>query len=256
LKHLIACLTLVPALAYTARGQDPRPDIVVPASIKARPGHLHKITAQTSLDSLRWINLNDDVDLIPSDTGNWIIIAVNPSNATLRRHGGSTIDYKIAAYGAKATAGKAVPTDPVYITIQVDMPLPPTPPTPPTPPSPPTPPAPIPDAGLRVLVVYDTTKVTAMPAEQQSILFSKELRDFLNAKCPLGPDGKTHEWRIWDASVDATNDPSAALKAAFSRPRASVPWIVASNGKHGFEGPLPATVADTLALLNKYAEGN
>lgn len=85
-------------------------DIVLPPTVAVKPGRLTKLQAQTQLTNLQWVNLSDDVDLIPSDTGQWVIICVNPSKGCS--------SYKIAAYGAKLDEnGKAVPTFPVYVTL-------------------------------------------------------------------------------------------------------------------------------------------
>jgi hypothetical protein len=114
-------------------------------------------------------------------------------------------------------------------------------------------PAPIPAAGLHVLIVYESAEVGKLPAAQEAILYAQSIRDYLNAKCPVGPDNKTKEWRIWDKDV-ATAGESKLWQEALKRPRASVPWIIVSNPAKGggFEGPLPANVADTLTLLKKY----
>ncbi len=125
-------------------------------------------------------------------------------------------------------------------------------PKPPTP-DPPTPsPSPIPEPGLRVLIVEDAKNRAKLPAAQFAILFDKSFRDYLNSVCV--PDGKVKAWRIWDAGVDATAE-SAAWQGALKRDRKSLPWIVVSNHpRGGYEGPLPATVEETTALVKKYAE--
>lgn len=146
------------------------------------------------------------------------------------------------------------PVDLYTVSITVGTPTPPPPDPGPGPgPGPPPSPAPIPVAGFRVLMVYESADLSKMPAAQQVILYSKPVRDYLNAKCIMGPDNKTHDWRIWDRDSDTSNE-SALWQAAMKRPRASVPWIIISDGKKGYEGPLPATVDETLALLKKYAE--
>jgi len=125
-------------------------------------------------------------------------------------------------------------------------------PKPPEPgPGPKPDPAPIPDAGFRVLMIYETAEVQSLPPAQSSVLFSKQVRDYLDKKCATGRDGKTKEWRIWDKDIDTAGE-SKAWQAAMSRKRESVPWIVISNGSTGYEGPLPANVADALSLLKKY----
>lgn len=124
-------------------------------------------------------------------------------------------------------------------------------PTPPVPPPTPDGTAPIKEPGFRVLVVYESKDLPAMPRDQQSILFDGSVRSYLNAKCVKGTDGKTAEWRMLDPNAVIAPD-SAIWATAMARERKSLPWIVISDGKRGFEGPLPANVAETLALLKRY----
>jgi hypothetical protein len=137
----------------------------------------------------------------------------------------------------------------------VDCQLGPQPPPPPPPPPPPGP-SPIPVEGNRVLIVYDRTKSNQLPQEQQDILYETDafsVRAYLNSKCILGTDNKTREWRIWDASTDASNE-AKLWQDVLKRNRTSLPWIVISTGHSGYEGPLPATVADTIKLIKQYFE--
>jgi hypothetical protein len=137
-------------------------------------------------------------------------------------------------------------------------PIPPTPtptptPGPPTPgPTPPSPsPAPIPGDGLRVLIVYETKTLPSLPKGQISALYSATVRDYMNTHCARGPDGKTAEWRCWDADVDASGEP-AIWQDAMKRPRTLLPWVIISTGRTGYEGPLPATADDLIALLKRF----
>jgi hypothetical protein len=104
-------------------------------------------------------------------------------------------------------------------------------------------------------MLYQSSTVSSLPVAQSSILYDTSLRTFLDANTPVGTDGKTHEYRIWDPSVDASGD-EAIWQAALKRPHPTIPWLLISNGVTGFEGPLPGTVAETLALLQKYVVGN
>lgn len=123
----------------------------------------------------------------------------------------------------------------------------------PNPPDPPVPPGPVPPPadGLHVLIVYDSLTLSKLTFSQQGILSAGSLRDYLDAKCPAGPDGKTKEYRIWDQSVDTTNV-AKYWQDTMKLPRASVPWIYISNSKTSFSGPLPADTAATLELIQKY----
>ena len=127
------------------------------------------------------------------------------------------------------------------------------PPPGPNPPPPPPGPSPIPVEGFRALIIYETSELSKMPAAQSNILYAQSVRDYLNAKCVVGPDSKTREWRIWDKDV-STDAESKLWQDAMKRKRDSVPWLIISTGKGGFEGPLPANVDETLVLLKKYGD--
>ena len=115
-------------------------------------------------------------------------------------------------------------------------------------------PPPIPsEGGLSVLIVdeqddYDT------PAYEPylPVLNSTELLTYLDEHCAK-VDG-VPEWRHWDDDIEIVEQ-SQKWRDAMSIPRASLPWIVVSNGRTGYSGPLPQSEAATLELLRKY-EGN
>lgn len=125
----------------------------------------------------------------------------------------------------------------------------PVPPVPPGPVPPGPTPVPVPVKGLRVLMV---TGKEPMDAAQTEALYDNDVQAYLNEKCPLGPDGKTHEWRIWPSGLSAESE-APEWQNLYKRPMASTPWIViASDTSIVFEGPLPKDAADLLALLKKY----
>jgi hypothetical protein len=145
--------------------------------------------------------------------------------------------------------------------LGVPDPLPPPGPKPPPGPTPdptPTPdPAPIPTAGFRVLMIYESADLSTLPAKQLNVLYDKGIRDYLNSKCVKGDDGKTPAWRIWDKDVDASKDDKVwgeAMTKAKGVTGFKTPWLVVSNGKTGFSGPLPADTTSALTLLKKYGD--
>jgi len=122
----------------------------------------------------------------------------------------------------------------------------PPPPAPPGPgPTPPAPPAPIPLPGLRVLIVYETADLSKYPKDQLAALYAKSVRDYLATKTVK------NGYRFYDQNTDVSKD-DPAWQTGMARPRTALPWILISDGKTGFEGPLPATTDDTLALLKKF----
>lgn len=131
-------------------------------------------------------------------------------------------------------------------------PDPPIPPKPPIPPDPPTPPAPIPVDGLHVLIVEDRANRVKLPKDQAAVITDVSIRQYLRSHCAKDAYADNGSgYRIWDDKDDPSED-GQVWKAAMQRPRKSLPWIVISNGKTGYEGPLPGSVADTLSLLKKY----
>lgn len=123
----------------------------------------------------------------------------------------------------------------------------------PNPPNPPNPDqvAPIPVDGFRVMVVYEKSDLTKLTPQQHSILYGTEVRDYLARKCAVGPDGRTSESRFYDQNTVMTNE-SQLWQDAMKRPRTSLPWLVVSNGKSGWEGPLPANIEATMSILKTY----
>jgi hypothetical protein len=144
--------------------------------------------------------------------------------------------------------------------VTIGTPPPPAPPGP-TPPGPvppgPTPdiPAPIPLPGLRVLVVEETGDRSSLTAGQREVLFGATVRDYLRSKCVTNPQNPDGAFRIWDKDQNPAGDPDAAVwGAALGRPRTATPWVIVSNGRTGYEGPLPADVtgAKFVELLKRY----
>lgn len=130
-------------------------------------------------------------------------------------------------------------------------PIPPGPtPVPPDPPTPVPPnPAPIPVAGFRVLIFYESAELAKMPPKQALILTGKETRDYLNAKCVQ--EGNMRGYWIIDKDADLSGL-AKHWQEAGKRKRDAVPWMILSNGKTGWEGPLPTTVEEFLTLCKKY----
>ena len=163
--------------------------------------------------------------------------------------------YKIGALAAKAVGGKAVMSLPSYCTVTVGTPAPG-----PTPgPGPQPGPGPFDTsgpsgkiAGTYVLMVFDDATKNALPKDQQPILFGTVMRQYLNATCGLGPDSKTHTFRIWEDKQNPEGDDPPWLKA-MARPRKSLPWLVVQGPGGWFEGPLPADVAATQAIISRCA---
>jgi hypothetical protein len=174
--------------------------------------------------------------------------------------------YFIAPVDDKAYGGCEVIVGPIGLKsesdikrqmVMVDSGLAPQPPPvpPPGPPGPPAPPAPVPADKLRVLIVGESADMSKLPRAQQVMLNAGAVRSYLNSHCDKEANGWP-AWRIWDKDADASNE-SKVWQDTFARAKGKpTPWVIISNGKEMFEGPLPTTtVEDWMALLKKYGGG-
>lgn len=111
-------------------------------------------------------------------------------------------------------------------------------------PDPPSPsaPFPVPSEGLYVLIVEETAERPKLPSEQLLIFTSTAVREWLDSHA---------KWRLLDQNAPMTND-EKVWQDAMKVSRQSVPWIVISNGKTGYSGPLPANSKALLELLEKH----
>lgn len=124
-----------------------------------------------------------------------------------------------------------------------------------------TPPGPTPDPvvvvdekplidadGLHVLIVEEKDDRRTLPVKQTSVLIpSSQISGW------FADHGA--QWRILDVNTeDMTHEDAKWRQAMQDVKPESLPWIhIQSNRKTLFKGPLPATVEDTIALLNKHA---
>jgi hypothetical protein len=112
---------------------------------------------------------------------------------------------------------------------------------------------PIPVAGNRVLIVYSTADLNAnrYTPEQQGILTSKTIRDYLKKKCVAEEKPDTHGYRILPVTTAMDGEPKL-WQDAMNRQRSSLPWILISTGSDGIEQILPSNTDETMKLLKKY----
>lgn len=131
-------------------------------------------------------------------------------------------------------------------------PVPPEPDVDPDDPDPPKPPEPTPDDdkapfpadSLHVLIVYESEDNTKLTSNQRAIIYGADIRSMLDSVAP-------QKYRIYDKDADLAHVPKV-FKDAMAVPRESLPWLVISNGKGGFSGPLDMRVEEFRALVDKY----
>lgn len=100
-------------------------------------------------------------------------------------------------------------------------------------------PAPIDVPGLHVLIVEETDDRSTIDKGQLAVLQTTQVKQEVAAA-----GGQFRQY-------DDDNAPAAEpWKTAMSRPRQSTPWLIVSNpGKGGFEGPLPASIDESLKII-------
>jgi hypothetical protein len=112
--------------------------------------------------------------------------------------------------------------------------------------------------GFAVVILREAQDNPTLPAAQVQIFTSAPVHQYCGAKAVKLSDGKPF-YRIWDDDYtrDQLANVPAELRDAYLavQPKAtSLPWIAVTrgNGKGGFSGPLPGTVAATLDLLKRF----
>lgn len=168
-------------------------------------------------------------------------------------HSDTTADLPAKLYGGGALAVLDAPPG-VYVVMwrplagpwqQFEIQVGKKPVVPPKPVPPKPTPTPIVSEGLHCLIVEETADRARLAPGQREIILSN------------APDG-VRGWlsihkaavRVLDQNADmAADDP--VWQEAMKRPRNALPWWIVSNGKAGFEGPLPATAAEALAKLKE-----
>jgi hypothetical protein len=215
------------------------PGLEIPSEVKPANGYVI-VRPKTTAKAVTYIAL-DGIYPFPTD------LLADKRQFVLPAQGLAAGRYRFVAVGSlndeHATAEFAV---------VVGNPPPPPPPGPtagptpgptPTPTPTPDPPPPIAAPGFNVLIVLEKTQQHTLPPAQVAIAFGAETEKYVKSK-----DG--------DMAVLDKDDPGKALPKAWQdaikRPRSSLPWVLISNGKTGYEGPLPMHVEEWKLLLKKY----
>lgn len=157
--------------------------------------------------------------------------------------------------------GKSTIIDAKAFQVGDPKPVPPNPPGPNPPgPTPPDPAPPIPGAGFRVLIVTETKDLSTLPSAQVQAMTAKEVTDYLDSHCIV--DNGQPEYRRFDKDIDLSKESSVwqdAMNRVLNKDQrhpeskyTSLPWILITNGKTGYEGPLPVNKDALMTLLKQY----
>lgn len=229
------CLLLLAAGALAAP-----PSLEIPAEVKPT-GEYVQLVPKTDAANVLYVGLSG-LEPFPS------AVLKDARMFLLPTRGLAVGRYRFAAVAAGKT-GEQTRAD--FVVVIGDAPpgpgpTPPVPPGPVPPPGPgpsPDPPAPIAGDGFKVLVVYEKKDHIKLTPGQINTIWGQKVRDYIAAK--------KGEFLILDKDEDV-NVAGKAWADAMARPRTSLPWIIVSNGKTGFEGPLPGHAEEINLLLRKY----
>lgn len=237
--RLIACCLLL--VASVAHAQS----VTLPESVKTVAGRLASIKIEYDGTDVRWH--------VPPTLDVFREYDPDPKVIRLRIIGYEDGQHTIIAVAAGKN-GKLSPF--AACVVEIGKPKPPTPPEPGPPPDPkpvPDEKAPIPVVGYRIMVVYETLDTGKLTKGQMAALLGEATRDWMLSKAAK-VNGQP-EIRYFDPDQKMGGE-SQLWKDAFARPRQSLPWLLVSNGKTGYEGPLPKELPDILAILQKHAKEN
>lgn len=240
-----SALPIVPVL-YQADPPAPQPQpeptparppyVALPDEIKGDVGAFVPVRPETNGKLVRFIAA-PGLNVFPADMLRDQTQTVVSASAAGR--------YTLTAY----TALGDEPSEPETCIISVgSAPVPPSPgPGPgPTPVDPTV--TPLPAEGLRVLIVSENEARSELSPQQAGAIFGTKLAAYLNANC-VKVGGKP-EWRILDPNAPMENAGDVWVEA-MKRPRAAHHWLLVSNGKAGWEGPLPKTYDEIVAIVER-----
>jgi len=110
---------------------------------------------------------------------------------------------------------------------------------------------PIPGLGLKVLIVYELDDLHGyIPAHRYQIQ-SSTFQAWVASV--VGPDtAGVPMARVLDKDTTCPVNAKSMWCDALARPRSTLPWIIISNDKTGYEGPLPTTEQETRTLIERF----
>lgn len=239
-RAAVTLLALVAGLYWPWAALVAGQSVKLPEEVRADPGTLAVVEAQTDCKELRWLPLDPGLSLIPSD-----LLKDSRKAVVMAGRAGR---YRLLSYGA--LGDRASPPATCLVVVGDTPPAPPGPspgpapgPSPgPTPVPPPAPPAPL--TKLHLLLVEETADAAA---GRGKYLSDPALRARVKAK--------GHNLRVIDKDVtDASGKPPRDLAPYLERARGKgFPqlYLVNQDGRVLYEGALPPTPEELLKLLDK-----
>lgn len=228
----IACL-LALCLAGPALGQT----VKLPDKLTTPPGRLAALKIEYDGDDIRWD--------VPPELDVFREYDPDPKVIRLRLIGYAKADgkaYTVRLLAVTTKDKKLSPFAACAITVGGGKP------------DPDPDPDPKPIAGLKVLILEETADRPKLPSAQQSLLTGKKFRDFLDGKCADDPDTNTKKaWRIADKDQDLRQVAKYYQDAQAKAKGQPMPRIVVGSDQGViYEGPLPASLSEAQALINKF----
>jgi hypothetical protein len=225
-KALIAVAAMLAAAGLSAGAE-----ISLPEKVVVKPGRLFKIAAK-SAGKVRWVNVHDDLDLIPDSSGAYAIgLGARPGA------------YKVAAYAGDKDGA----SEPAYCTVVVEGEAPP-PPGPKPDPKPDPKPGPKPDPVVRPLAFLVVVEETGAAGGSRGLLLrDRALQEHLKAKKTVS---RVVDKDVRDGEGNVPKDVRPYLERAKGKALPQL-YLVAADGSVLYEGACPGTAAAMLSLLKK-----
>ncbi len=105
------------------------------------------------------------------------------------------------------------------------------------------------DPANHVLIIYETGDQASYTQGQIGFMYSQEVRTYLTEKCPKGTTSSG--WYMLDKDAVTAALPPYWTKA-MQKPRSKMPYMILSNPKGGWEGPIPERYEDAFAKVKEF----